>query len=101
MGIVGGFQILKSRNYIVRTFITPIYLNLELMIAYTQLYRKYILSLRSSSLYGAFQKTFLSGLFSGNGFNSMLNLGLYFLRVLVAYKIYTDFVPCKLVQNNH
>ena len=56
MGIVGGFQILKSRNYIVRTFITPIYLNLELMIAYTQLYRKYLLSLRSSSLYGAFQK---------------------------------------------
>ena len=29
----------------------------------------------------------------------MLNLGLYFLRIIGAYKIYTEFVPFQFVQN--
>ena len=38
------------------TFITSISLNLELMIDYTQWYKKYLLSWKSSSLYGVLYK---------------------------------------------
>ena len=34
-------------------------------------------------------------------FNVMLNLGLSFLRVLEAHKIYTEFVPWYSVRNYH
>ena len=46
-------------------------------------------------------QNFWSGRFSENGFNSMLNLGLYFLRVVETYKIYTDFFPWEFLQNYH
>ena len=39
--------------------------------------------------------------FSKNGFNSMLNLGLYFLRVVWYFKIYTEFVTWNFPQNYH
>ena len=44
-------------------------------------------------------ETFWSGGFSINGFNSMLNLGLSFLRVAGYFKIYTDFVTWGFPQN--
>ena len=31
----------------------------------------------------------------------MLNLGLYLLRAVGAYKIYTEFAPWKFVRNHH
>ena len=45
--------------------------------------------------------TFCDGGFSDNGFNTMLNLGLFTLLVLGAYKIYTEFVTWQCIQSFH
>ena len=46
-------------------------------------------------------EAFWYGGFSENGFNSILILGLSFLRVVGAYNIYTDFVPWQVVLYYH
>ena len=45
--------------------------------------------------------TFWAGEFSENGFNSMLNLGPSLLRVVMAYKIYREFVPWQIFWNEY
>ena len=82
-------------------FATEICLNLGLMSDYTQSYRKYLLSLRSSSLSGELYKPSELVRLGENLFNIMLILGLSFQRVVGAYKIYTEFVPCQFVQDCH
>ena len=77
-------------NYIAWNFITSIYLNLGLMSDYDQSYRKSTKFVIVIALWWVIE-TFWAGGFSENDFCIILNLVLYFLRVVGAYKIYTEF----------
>ena len=68
---------------------------------YTQSYRKYLLILVLPLLYCELYKpSELAGLVKTD-FDSTLNLGLYILRVVGDYKIYTGFVPWQIIPNFH
>ena len=78
-------DILKLRTY-------------EWLYSYVQ---KHLLILRLSLLYCALYKPSELVVWVKTDFNSMLNLGLSFIRVVGAYKIHTEFFPLENLQNYH
>ena len=65
---------------------------------YNSVVQKYLLSLRSPLICCELYKTFMMVSLAKNIY-SMLNLGLSYLRVVEAYKINTDLIPWKFLQN--
>ena len=101
-GIVFSFPEIANQPIISCEHLLHIYItNLGLMSDNIQSYRESLLSLRLSSFCCVLYKpSYLVDLLK-NGFNCMLNLGLHFLHVVEAYKIYTEFVTSKFVWNCH
>ena len=64
---------------------------------YTQSYRPFY-QIRDRHHFIVRFINFWAGGFSDNGFNSMLSLGISFLRVVGAYKSYAEFVPWQFVK---